>query len=148
LYDSLNRLSSAAGSGWGQTFSYDGFGNLTNRVPSGTAPSSPATPADPATNRLSGYTYDNNGNAYLSGGQYYDVENRLIETNNFGTRYGYDSRNKRIWEGTYTYNGNGGYNQTAAQVFFYGLDGKKLGTVYSGDRLRRARGCGSAIDCF
>jgi RHS repeat-associated protein len=109
-----------------------GFGNLTNRVPSGTAPSSPATPADPATNRLTGYTYDNNGNAYLSGGQYYDAENRLIETNNFDTRYGYDSRNKRIWEGTYTYNGNGGYNQTAAQVFFYGLDGKKLGTYTTG----------------
>ncbi len=137
LYDSLNRLSSAAGSGWGQTFSYDGFGNLTNRVPSGTAPSSPAAPGDPATNRLTGYTYDNNGNAYLSGGQYYDAENRLIETNNSDTSYGDDSRNKRIWEGTYTYNGNGGYNQTAAQVFFDGLDGKKLGTytpsvVYGG----------------
>jgi YD repeat-containing protein len=38
-YDSLNRLASATGSGWGQSYTYDGFGNLTNQtVTSGTAP--------------------------------------------------------------------------------------------------------------
>jgi YD repeat-containing protein len=61
LYDSLNRLTSAAGSGWGQTFTYDGFGNLTNRAGTGTAPTM-STPVNSATNQLSGYTYDLNGN--------------------------------------------------------------------------------------
>jgi len=30
-YDSLNRLISASAGGWNQSYSYDGFGNLTNR---------------------------------------------------------------------------------------------------------------------
>ncbi len=61
-YDSLNRLISAAGSGWTQTQSYDGFGNLTGRVGTGAAQSTTmSTPADAATNRLSGYSYDANG---------------------------------------------------------------------------------------
>jgi hypothetical protein len=101
-YDSLNRLASAAGSGWGQVFSYDGFGNLTNRTPSGTAPASPATPADPATNRVSGYSYDNNGNMLLLG-QTYDVENRIVSVVEGAVRYGYDAQNKRIWQGNYTF---------------------------------------------
>ena len=43
-YDSLNRLIAAATSGktgvqWGDSYSYDGFGNLTSKVPTqGTAP--------------------------------------------------------------------------------------------------------------
>src|SRR5260370_22624858 len=59
-YDSLNRLIQASGSGWSQSQSYDGFGNLTNR--SGTMPMS--TPVDPATNRLSmaRVNYDSNSN--------------------------------------------------------------------------------------
>ncbi|MEI9812731.1 MAG: hypothetical protein WDO18_08685 [Acidobacteriota bacterium] len=42
-YDNLNRLASAVSSvnpGWGQSFGYDGFGNLTNvSVTKGSAPS-------------------------------------------------------------------------------------------------------------
>ena len=37
LYDSLNRLTSATGSGWSQSYGYDGFGNLTGRTGTGTA---------------------------------------------------------------------------------------------------------------
>jgi YD repeat-containing protein len=41
-YDALNRLASAAATGgsWGQSYAYDGFGNLTTQtVTAGTAPS-------------------------------------------------------------------------------------------------------------
>src|SRR5262245_18417709 len=71
-YDALNRLISAVTSDdpnvtqWGQGFSYDGFGNITGKtVTKGSAPSLSVI-ADAATNRISGYTYDANGNT-LSG---------------------------------------------------------------------------------
>jgi len=63
--DSLKRLVSAATTGpqWGQSFSYDGFGNiLSTVVTKGAAPSFYLYP-DPATNRLgSSYQWDANGN--------------------------------------------------------------------------------------
>ena len=60
-YDSLNHLASASGSGWGQSYTYDGFGNLTNQtVTSGTAPALNTT-YDPATNRQTGECADANG---------------------------------------------------------------------------------------
>ncbi len=52
-YDSLNRLISAAGSGWTQTQAYDGFGNLTGRTGTGTAQSTTiSTPVNATTNQL------------------------------------------------------------------------------------------------
>jgi YD repeat-containing protein len=64
-YDALKRLLSASGKNWGETYAYDGFGNLNQMKPSGTAgaPSLSVT-VDPTTNRLSasGSLYDNNGN--------------------------------------------------------------------------------------
>ena len=58
-YDSLNRLATAqtAGSGgWGQSFSYDGFGNLTDQnVIKGSAPSMHVV-YNAATNRQTGET--------------------------------------------------------------------------------------------
>ncbi|HUE03075.1 MAG TPA: hypothetical protein VMR62_26130, partial [Bryobacteraceae bacterium] len=36
-YDALKRLASASGKNWGETYSYDGYGNLTNMLPTGTA---------------------------------------------------------------------------------------------------------------
>ena len=69
-YDSLNRLIAAATAGtggvqWGNSYSYDGFGNLTSKtVTKGTAPS--ASPqVDPNTNRarMTGDNgFDANGN--------------------------------------------------------------------------------------
>jgi hypothetical protein len=66
-YDTLNRLISASGSGnpglgaWGETFTFDGFGNLTS---DGTL----HVAVDPATNRLqSGNQYDANGNLFATG---------------------------------------------------------------------------------
>src|SRR4029077_10886999 len=61
-YDSLNRLIQASAAGWSQTYTYDGFGNLTARTGTGTAQSTTmATAVDATTNRLSiaaGYSYD------------------------------------------------------------------------------------------
>jgi len=62
--------------------SYDGFGNLTDKnVTGGTAPSLHVT-VDSATNHLTGYTYDLNGNLTNIPSQVglaYDAEN-LVKT--------------------------------------------------------------------
>jgi YD repeat-containing protein len=70
-YDSLNRLTSATSSAsWGETFTYDGFGNLTDKTPtSGAAPALHVT-VNPANNQLStssGYGYDTSGNLTAGG---------------------------------------------------------------------------------
>jgi len=131
LYDSLNRLASAAAAGLSTTYGYDGFGNLTDKNNGGNAPSLHVT-LD-ANNRLSGlnYRYDANGNmTWESGiGTYgYDAENRMTTASTDGgsLTYGYDSSNKRVWAwaaGAYDVNGN--YSQY--MVWFYGIDGKRLG---------------------
>ncbi len=130
-YDSLNRLISAAGSGWTQTQSYDGFGNLTGRVGTGTAQSTTmSTPADAATNRLSGYSYDANGNL-LSTGNVYDAENRLGFANISGgmVEYFYDAQNKRIWQGTCTAGGSCQQGVvTADTITLFGADGRQIAT--------------------
>ena len=98
--DSLNRLISASGSGWTQTQAYDGFGNLTSRVGYDTAQSTTiSTPVNAATNQLSGYSYDSNGNL-ISTGYTYDVENRISFANSGGVQYFYDAQNKRVWQAT------------------------------------------------
>jgi len=82
-YDSLNRLIAAAGSsGWGDSYGYDPFGNLLSKtVTAGSAPTLSQSVSE-TTNRVSGYTYDANGNADASpSGEplAYDAENRLVE---------------------------------------------------------------------
>ena len=130
-YDSLNRLISAAGSGWTQTQSYDGFGNLIGRVGTGTAQStSMSTPADATTNRLSGYSYDANGNQ-LSTGNVFDAENRLAFANISGgmVEYFYDAQNKRVWQGTCTAGGNCQQGVVSTDtVTLFGVDGRLVGT--------------------
>jgi YD repeat-containing protein len=82
-YDSLKRLilAETAGPQWGQSFSYDGFGNLLSQTATkGSAPSM-SVGVDLATNHMVGYGYDANGNltsmplVTMS----YDVENRLVQ---------------------------------------------------------------------
>ena len=86
-YDALNRLASAtATSGtWGQSYSYDGFGNLTaQNVTAGSAPAYSAIP-DPTTNHVG--SVDANGNTLglvdpdqetqITSAEY-DVENRFV----------------------------------------------------------------------
>jgi hypothetical protein len=59
-YDALNRLSGVSGA-CSQTYSYDGFGNLTAKSAVGTYQAWSAT-FDPATNRQNGLSDDANGN--------------------------------------------------------------------------------------
>jgi RHS repeat-associated protein len=136
-YDELNRLTgaSATNGAWGQSFTYDGFGNLTDKTPTaGSAPSLHVS-IDPLTNREIGPTYDANGNNWsVSNGSSYDVENRLAATNNAGQLYAYDYRNKRLVKDV----------AGAAELYFYGIDGRKLAT-YQCSRQANVFSCGSPV---
>ncbi len=123
-YDSLNRLISASSSqSWSETYGFDAFGNLLSKTPAGGAPTLSQS-VNPATNQIVGQTYDSNGNQTTGslGTVYYDAENRIAGVSTAGIQYASDSRNKRIWRGTLS-SGN-----LAQQVYFYGVDGQKLGT--------------------
>jgi len=126
-YDSLNRLVTASTGAWGQSFTYDGFGNLTDKnVTAGSAPTLHAL-VNPATNQISTAAYDLNGNLlyFQAGTSYaYDQENRLtafITATTEGYSYGPD--NERIWrrklDGT-------------QEVYFYGATGERLATYQPG----------------
>jgi hypothetical protein len=132
-YDSLNRLiaASVAGSGgWGQTFAYDGFGNLWQQaVTKGTAPVMLVN-VDLTTNRINsaGWGYDANGNTTQMPGpgnapqtMEYDIDNRLVSWSENGQleQYQYLADNKRVWKRA----PNG-----EETVYFYGVGGQKLVT--------------------
>jgi RHS repeat-associated protein len=114
-YDTLNRLvgATATNGAWGQSFAYDGFGNLTYKSAAGAYPAYNAA-FDPATNWQVGVAYDANGNP--TNGTAYDVENRLIWK--LGNAYAYDYRGKRLTKV------NGG----TTELYLYGTDGRKLAT--------------------
>src|SRR5579872_1760358 len=129
-YDSLNRLASAAASNnsWGQSYNYDGFGNLTDQnVTAGSAPTYHVVP-DPATNHVG--TTDANGNATGSGYSY-DIENRIVlggggMSTSGGYQYAYAPGNKRVWNGvccTYDQNAN---LVPAEEITFWSVTGQKL----------------------
>ncbi len=132
-YDSLNRLATAASSlGWGESYTYDGFGNLTDEtVTAGSAPALHVT-VDPTTNRLTGsaYTYDANGNLTAVAGAFtatYNVNNKLytISPSAGGTQvYYYDQNSDRglIADGYGNIIGGG----------FYGAYGEHVSTGYLG----------------
>ena len=111
-YDSLQRLASAVTTDnasvpqWGQSYTYDGWGNLTDQnVTKGSAPTMHVV-VDATTNRANQGTYDANGNNRLtsSGFDNYDVDNRLVYPNGSSSLlYGYDPRNKRIYKDTISY---------------------------------------------
>jgi len=138
-YDSLNRLLSAqttatsdqTNPAWGQAFVYDGFGNLYQKnVTKGSAPSL-SVGVNQATNQLSesGLGYDANGNALgpYPASQTYDVENRVSSAGQYNVPqvvYAYDSRNRRVWKATVNSSGV----ITEQEMYFYGANGKKLGT--------------------
>jgi RHS repeat-associated protein len=131
LYDSLQRLTSATGSGWSQTFSYDGFGNMTGKVGTGGAPSWSGA-IDPATNRLSGVSFDANGNQLalpMTSGMpdvftaTYDASNRMIyvenPTQSRRTWYEYDAGNKRVYEKRVD-------GSTQEWFHYFGITGQRL----------------------
>ena len=152
-YDTLNRLTGASGvssgsggsgssgpapnTSWSQAFTYDGFGNSTQKSGSN-APNNMLLTADPTTNRLTGNGagYDANGNLSANGtGSYavsysYDIENRMSAAGSGGVTqavFGYDQGNQRVYQGTYNTSTAVYSNE---QIYFYGADGKKL-AVYS-----------------
>jgi YD repeat-containing protein len=131
-YDELNRLIKAETQGdvWGREFTYDGFGNLTNKqVTKGSAPSM-SVPVDGATNRAHGYAYDANGNQLWTNTQTlsYDYDNRIawVDNRNFtGRMYGYDPDNRRVYEARWDLvNGTAVYSQHV--VHFWGVTGQRL----------------------
>lgn len=137
-YDSLNRLIQASGTGdaqgaWSQTFTFDGFGNLTQKTGSN-APTNAFLATNPANNQLTanGAQYDANGNLTSYGtGSYavayaYDIENRLSSALPSGTSeavFGYDNSNQRVYQGTYNTSSAAYSNEL---IYFYGADNKKL----------------------
>ena len=106
-YDALNRLASAQTTSgptpWGQSYNYDGFGNLVDQnVILGSAPSMSAT-YNPATNRQYSDSADANGNVLTDSngdGLAYDGVNRLIGAvayvYGYRDTFAYDAQNHRV----------------------------------------------------
>jgi RHS repeat-associated protein len=130
-YDALNRLASAAATSgsWGQSYAYDGFGNLTAQtVTAGSAPAYNVA-INPATNQRTNDCADANGNAYAtfpcgaSPLYTYDVENRLVSIGTQSIQYSYAPGNKRVWRGLWTSG-----TLSTDEITFWGITGQKLAT--------------------
>ena len=108
-YDALNRLigAQATAGGWGETYTYDGFGNMGSGFSA-------------ATNRTSTQSADANGNSTASG-YTWDMENRLLSAVS-GTFWAYDPHGKRVFTEV------SGSN-TTCEVDFYGIGGRKLAAI-------------------
>ena len=125
-YDTLNRMITANGSGWGEIYGYDGFGNLLSKSQTGGAPTL-SQAVNAGNNQIVGQTYDANGNAYVANATY-DVENRIYALVGGPpyTVYSYDAQGKRIFLSSGavdSYN-----NPTSYSVVAYSPSGQKLGT--------------------
>ena len=132
-YDSLNRMITANGSGWGEAYTFDPFGNLTTKhVTAGSGPSLlVSVNANNQVTSVYGQGYDANGNTKDGNMTAYDAENHLIGGgwNNGAPAvdYGYDAQGKRffMWPaGTLDSWGN----DTNYSVVMYSPSGQKLGT--------------------
>ena len=132
-YDALNRLSAAsAGSMWGEAYSYDGFGNLTQKLP--TQSPAPAMSATYDTNNHQvGLSYDASGNQLadpLETVVYgWDGENRMVSqatlmSPSSTTAYTYDAWGKRVE----VHSKPAGADETW-EFDFYGVTGQKLAAL-------------------
>jgi RHS repeat-associated protein len=121
-YDEIGRLTAAATTGpaWGLSWTYDGFGNRSAQtVTKGSAPAMSVS-VNPATNRVVGLGYDNNGNQTNWSTPLgpvtaaYDVDNRLasISTPNGSEVYAYSAANQRL--------------RKQGKLYFYGVSGELL----------------------
>jgi RHS repeat-associated protein len=112
-YDYLNRVTSAQSSAtsgtycWGQSFSYDRYGNLMTMNNTGTGQGcwslySPSL--SPNTyNQLSGFSYDNSGNTTSDGSFSYTWNGEGLLRSAGGTSCTYDGDGKRVIKSTGTY---------------------------------------------
>ena len=117
-YDTLNRVKTAVGPGWGDSYTYDPFGNLYQLTPYGTGVGQTLV-AQP-----------DSGNHLLGVGLVYDLAGNVI-TDNLGTSYTYDAEGRLASAGgwAYTYDGDGNRVMKTAggltgSVFWYGADGR------------------------
>ncbi|MEZ5355297.1 MAG: RHS repeat-associated core domain-containing protein [Bryobacteraceae bacterium] len=110
-YDSLQRLTSAVKTGgsapWSTAYAYDGWGNLTQMGASSYG-------VDPGTNRLTGVSFDANGNQLNGSTSAYDIENRLLKWDASGEEYRYGPDNRRVFKRT----------STVERYYFIGLNGR------------------------
>jgi RHS repeat-associated protein len=140
-YDSLNRLIAAAttnptGPIWGNSYSYDGFGNLTGKTVTQGLALSASPQVNSATNQarmIGDYGFDANGNWLGMGSQSnaWNVENQLISngTVDYGGNpitYTYDPWGKRVMQ----YSVGGVYGPTGT-IYFYSITGQRL-AIYTG----------------
>ena len=98
MYDQLGRLSSATtaatGPQWGESYTYDGFSNLTGKTVTKNQAPTLSINVDGTTNRITTYPYNNydaNGNQLIGPGEVplgYDTYNRLISAGNETYTYG------------------------------------------------------------
>jgi RHS repeat-associated protein len=140
-YDALNRLTgTSAGSMWGETYSYDGFGNLTDK----TVTQAPTLGVSyDANNHQVGMTYDANGNQLWDSGQHataygWNMENKLVTQTSQGwpgaeTWYSYDAFGRRVMKDVNPNpNGYPGFTGGTWEFYFYGITGQKLVTRMCG----------------
>ena len=119
----------ANGSGWGEAYTFDPFGNLKAKaVTSGTGPSLSVS-INQGNNQIQALGgYDANGNAFMYGAAY-DPENRVYAVGVGGlpySLYSYDAQGKRVFLSSGavdSYN-----NPTSYSVVAYSPSGQKLGT--------------------
>jgi RHS repeat-associated protein len=137
-YDALNRLASATASGmWSESYSYDGFGNLTGKSGTGGAPS--MTAGYNAQNQQvgGGATYDANGNQTTANSttNAFTVENRIKNQTsqiwpNPVAEYAYDPQGRRVMKRTDPDpNSVDNGSSPSWQYNFYGIAGQRLVTL-------------------
>ncbi len=120
-YDNINRISQAytTGSNWGETFTIDPWGNLTNRGPvAGKTNYEPLNAPALTNNQLTGFGYDAAGNltSNVAIGYNYDTENRLTKFIGGTTDiYVYDGDGQRVKK-----------NASSVTLYWYGATGNVL----------------------
>jgi RHS repeat-associated protein len=117
-YDSLNRISQAYTSGpnWGETFTMDAWGNLTNKGPvAGKTNYENFNAPALVNNRLTGYSYDAAGNVLrdaMNNALTYDAENRIAQVGS-NLSYTYDGDGQRV-------------KKSSGTIYWSGTDGNAL----------------------
>lgn len=157
-YDTVNRLtcaqagvtslgSTCTGTGaWGDSYSYDDFGNLTAKNSTQGVGEQIAMTVDDATNRIvtaagKTYAYDSAGNIINDGTRAYtfDGSDRLLSAGNMHYTYGPGGERITKSDGTTYYYGPGGQLLTT-----FNPDGSRSNYVYLGaTRLARIQWAGS-----